>query len=87
MDKLLYGDLDRHQGGRPGGGERRSALGEKPSDSCEEAPQGGGNHRAPLSVQFLERLTGSVPTVFALASCAVSRDTDVYVERVSKAPL
>lgn len=73
--------------GSPGEG-RGSQLWEKNLQiTVEETPPGGGNHRAPLSVQFLKRLTGSVPTVFALATCAVSRDTDVHVEGVSKAPL
>lgn len=50
----------------------------KPSDSCEETPRGGGYNGAPLSVEFSKRLTGSVPTVSALATGAVSRDWDTY---------
>lgn len=51
----------------------------KPSDSYEKAPRGGGDHRPPLSVEFPKRLTGTVPTVFALATCAISRDMDAYL--------
>ena len=78
---LLYGDLDKHLGGRlAGGGETRQRWGRKPSDSRWEVPRGGGDHRAPLSGEFSRRLTGNVPTVFALATCAISRDVDANLE-------
>lgn len=76
--RLVYGDLDRHLGGRPGGGGSRHlrnlliALG--------RWPRGGGDHWTPLSDEFSGRLTVRVPTVFALAGCAISRDVDADLE-------
>lgn len=54
-------------------------LGES-SDGREEAPRGGGDRGAPLSEEFSERLTGSLPTVFTLETHSVSRDLGAYAK-------
>lgn len=54
-------------------------LGES-SDGLEEAPRGRGDRGAPLSEEFSERLTGSLPTVFTLETRSVSRDLGAYAK-------
>lgn len=65
--RSLYGDLDGHLGGGRGGGEKPSSLREKPSDGYGVVSRGGGNHRAPFSLEFCIRLTKNAPTAFAFS--------------------